>query len=178
MSFRPASFEEALAKQRARPARQRTPMKRHGGGGAYLRRQKMRARKFSKEPSVDGDPGKRVKDDLDQLVRDILALRDDRCFTCGAGRDTVALEVGHLFRRGHEPIRWDLRNVAAQDNRCNLLHNEHPEIYIEKFLQRFGESAYNELRQLSFSARKLSYTELLEIRDGLRKELATMKEKR
>ncbi len=122
----------------------------------------------------EGDAGKEIKAEMDQLVRDIIALRDGYCFTCDATGGV--LHVGHLFRRGLEATRWNLLNNHAQCDPCNGVHEYEPEIYIGCFVQRYGAEAYAELRALSRKSQKISYTELLNLRDGLRNELAKLKE--
>lgn len=134
-----------------------------------IKRTRMKVRRPSKVASIDGDSARDIKDECDQLVREILTLRDTLCISCGTGGQ---LEVGHLHRRGHEPVRWNLQNCNGQHSTCNQSHNENQDAYIEGFVQKYGEAAYHELRALSRSARKLSYVELLETRDGLRAELA------
>ncbi len=153
MSFRAKSYAEAKASHK--------PMKRG----------RIKPR-FSRKRSVDGDSGREVRDDCDQIVRDILALRDSKCVTCP---ETEGLEVGHLFKRGKFRVRWDLLNVARQCPPCNKRHNAQPEHYIEAFLMKHGEEAYNELRQESHRG-PLNYSQLCDIRDGLRSELTKMKE--
>lgn len=138
-------------------------------------RRGIRNRRPSKRQTVDGDSGRAIKNEMDQLVRDILALRDDQCFTCGIHRDQWPLEVGHMIHRVNERVRWNLQNCNAQCRECNGEHNNDAEIYIGCFVQRYGAEAYAELRALSQKNHKPGYTELLAIRDGLRRELARLK---
>lgn len=143
----------------------RSPMNR----GKGIQRTRFKVRKFNKRPTQDGASLKDVRDECDALVRTIVALRDEQCVTCP---QREGLQVGHLFKRRKELIRWHLLNVAGQCPNCNARHNERPEIYIERFVMRHGEEKYMELRALSQSNRKLTYTDLLSIRDGLRQEAA------
>jgi len=165
MSFH-KTYEQALAKRQASDARKRSHPRKQ------MKRTKMVVRRLSKKATVDGSSSKAVKDELDQLVRDIIALRDHKCVTCWAHSN---LHVGHLFRRGLEPVRWCLLNNSASCDPCNELHETEPEHYVGAFIQKHGEEAYNELRTQSRSKHKFTYIELLEIRDGLRFELARMK---
>lgn len=151
------SFKTIYAEARAA----HRPMKRH--------RIKKR---YNNKPSVDGDTGRRVREDSDQIVREIIALRDKRCVTCP---ETEGLQVGHLFRRGNFRTRWDLRNCAGQCETCNKRHNDESEHYIEAFLMKHGEQAYNELRQESRRSGPLNYSQLCDIRDDLRAELGRLK---
>lgn len=145
----------------------RTEFKNRGKG--IQRKGKIKPRKFNKQPTTDGASLKDVRDECDALVRTIIALRDKQCVTC---YEREGLHVGHLFRRGKEMVRWHLLNVAGQCDPCNSRHNEHPEIYIERFVMTHGEAKYMALRELSQSSRKLSYIDLLDIRNGLRREAA------
>ncbi len=129
--------------------------------------------RFNKKPSVDGDHKRAIGDDCDQLVREILELRDDRCVTCPA---TEGLQVGHFFKRGKHRVRWDLLNVHRQCPPCNKRHNEEPEHYLEAFLMKHGEQAYAELRKRN-NGPPWSYMQMLSIRDGLRNEFTKLKGK-
>jgi hypothetical protein len=137
----------------------------------HRRRRPLRPRRYNTNPTVDGDSLRAVKDECDTLVRSVIALRDEQCVTCPAREE---LHVGHLFRRGHEHVRYDLRNVSAQCDPCNSRHNEHPEFYIERFVMTHGEQAYADLRAEAHKRGKLSYVEMLAIRDELRQTLVEM----
>lgn len=138
-------------------------------GKSVLKRGRMKVRRYSKEPTVDGATLRNVRDECDALVRVIIALRDEQCVTCPQRED---LEVGHLFKRGKEHVRWNLFNVAGQCPSCNFLHNDHPQFYIARFVVKHGEAKYAELWELSRDQRKLTYVEMLAIRDELRREAA------
>lgn len=128
----------------------------------------LRARVPRKAKTVDGDSARMIKDEMDELVRKIIKLRDWKCVTCPI---TGNLQVGHLFRRGLESVRWNLLNCNAQCPLCNSEHETEPQYYIRVFIQRHGEKAYLALYDQSRSKHKFTYIELLEIRDGLRAEL-------
>lgn len=165
-------------KARQQRSRQHAADQRHArtvatGKSFHGKRRGIRHRRPSKKYSVDGDSSRVIKDEMDQLVRDVIALRDDQCFTCPA---TEGLEVGHLFRRGIEITRWSLANNCAQCNPCNSRHEYEPEHYIGAYVQRYGEQAYNELRTISQGNHKFGYTELLDLRDSLRSELEKLKD--
>lgn len=143
----------------------KTPMNR---GKGIQRKGKIKPRKYGKEPTVDGAPLRDLKDELDRLIRTIIALRDERCFTCPTRE---GLQVGHLFRRGIERTRWNLLNNNAQCPSCNSIHETNPEIYVGCFVQRFGEDAYTNLREESQRRGRLTYVELLSLRDSLRRQV-------
>lgn len=131
----------------------------------------LKPRVHKKARTADGARARDVKDECDQLVRDVIRLRDWKCATCPL---TQNLHVGHLFRRGLEPVRWDLLNCAAQCDLCNGEHETEPEYYVRAFILRYREDAYNDLKTRSQSKHKFTYIELAEIRDGLRRELASL----
>lgn len=132
----------------------------------------LHVRRASKRATVDGDSERDIRDDCDQIVRDILKLRDSVCITCP---EVDGLQVGHLFKRGKHRVRWNLLNCHGQCSSCNKRHNDEPEHYIEAFLQKHGEAAYSALRTESRSGAILTYVELLGIRDGLRAELGQLR---
>lgn len=145
----------------------RTPLKRNGS---------FKPRKISRRRTVAGDSSKAIKDECDQLVRDIIKLRDDRCFTCPRGRwGAVAIEVGHMYRRGIEVLRWNLLNCNGQCSLCNAAHETDPGPYHVAFIRKYGVDAYGQMETLSLSRHKHTYENLLFIRDGLRDELVQLK---
>jgi len=148
--------EDALSRH-ASKLKQRTP----------LRKVFRRARH-----TQDGDSARDIKLENDQLIREIVAIRDRRCFTCP---ETEDLEVGHLFRRGIESLRWSLENNAAQCSLCNFRHEFSPHHYENEFKRYFGIRAFKNLEKRSRQKGKLTYIELSEIRDHLRVVLETLK---
>jgi hypothetical protein len=120
----------------------------------------------------DGDSARDIKLECDQLIRDIIALRDKKCFTCS---EIDNLEVGHLFRRGIEAVRWSLENNAAQCSLCNFRHEFAPHYYENEFKRHYGLRAWKDLEQRSRQKGKLTYIELSDIRDRLRVVLEGLK---
>ena len=162
--FRPRAYSEGVERALSRHTsklKQRTPLRKG------FRRAKH---------TEDGDSAKDIKLENDQLIREIIALRDKKCFTCPA---TTGLQVGHLFRRGIESLRWSLENNHAQCEFCNSRHEYEPHHYENEFKQQYGRRAWNDLERRSRQKGKLSYIELSEIRDHLRAVLeAAQKRKR
>jgi NinG protein len=148
--------EDALSRHSSK-LKQRTP----------LRKVFRRARH-----TQDGDSAREIKLECDQLIREIIAIRDKKCFTCPA---TEGLEVGHLFRRGIESLRWSLENNHAQCSLCNFRHEFSPHHYENEFKRHFGVRAWKNLEKRSRQKGKLTYIELSEIRDHLRVVLDTLK---
>jgi len=168
----PKTFAEALEKRLAQPQKPRKrgyEWKRPRKALDFKGRKRLTSRRPNKGKTVDGDSPRAIKDECDQLVRDIIALRDCSCVTCNRG-DRV-LHVGHLFRRGLESVRWNLLNCNAQCDPCNVIHETEPLHYQMWFRFVYGNVAYDVLEIASRSKHKFKYIELGEIRDGLRAEL-------
>jgi hypothetical protein len=104
-----------------------------------------------------------LEDELDALVREILPYLETHCFTCSK---THGLQVGHLFERRWRHGRWDTTvdgNNHRQCTQCNAQHEFESEIYINKYIDRFGPEAYHDLEIRVKSNQKLTYTELTEL---------------
>lgn len=138
-----------------------------------MKRGKIKPRKFHKGPTADGDSLKDVRDECDKLTRTIVLLREKECFITGCRRRD--LQCGHLFERRHQATRYDVQpdgNNHAQCSYHNLLHEENPWLYRKVFISRYGSEAYGTLAARKDLPIKRTYIELLEIRDGLRREAA------
>jgi NinG protein len=122
----------------------------------------------------DGDSARDIKLENDQLIRDIIKLRDRKCFTCPA---TEGLEVGHLFRRGIESLRWSLENNHATCSLCNFRHEFAPHHYENAFKVAYGVRAWKNLEKRSRQKGKLTYIQISEIRDHLRVVLETLRDR-
>jgi hypothetical protein len=78
---------------------------------------------------------------LDGLFSLYIRQRDGYCFTCG---NTDSPTCGHLFTRTAYSTRWDKRYAFQQCWPCNYRHEFKPEIFTEKFIDRFGLEAYKQ----------------------------------
>jgi len=76
---------------------------------SYIKRSGFKKRRVKTERQV-------LIDELDQLVRDILALRDKVCQMSGA---TKGLNVCHFISRAVLACRWDLDNVILATSGIN-----------------------------------------------------------
>jgi len=162
MSFK-KSYAEAKAAHR--------PMKR-----SQMNRGKRIKPRFNKKPSVDGDSEREIRDDCDELVRQILKLRDSKCviFDCVA---TEGLQVGHYIKREVLSLRWDLRNCNGQCSFHNKAHNENSKSYRDSMFLKYGIGVTFQIELMAKENPRLEYVDLLAIRVGLRNELARLKEK-
>lgn len=119
---------------------------------------------------------KRLIKRLDDLTREIVLVRDQRCVTCGKIEN---LQCGHLITRAKYGVRWDLKNCNVQCQGCNFRHEYNPEIYTRWFLNKYGLEEYQSLCQRSENG-KYSIDDLEEILFQLtevQKDLEEMKVK-
>lgn len=138
------------------------------------RGRKLKARVPSNVKTVAGASERAIRDENDELVRKILRLRDHSCMTADCFR-TSGLHVSHFIKRGVLALRWDLRNCNRQCDPCNALHNSNPAPYRHAMLMWYGEARVKQLERIGKDNPRLEYTDLLEIRDGLRRELEARK---
>ena len=112
-------------------------------------------------------------DIADDLVREIIFLRDTECITCGVTRATTTLQVGHLISRGVHSVRWDLKNCNGQCPGCNQKHENYPEYYFSAFVQKYGAAALEDLQMRAHQ--QLAKYNIDEIISDLRRELYRLK---
>lgn len=118
-----------------------------------------------------------LEDELDAIVRLILPLMESNCFTCGT---TKRLQVSHLFECRHRHTRWDTSPQGNNHLMCeqeNNNHENHPEVYTNKFLKRFGERAYADVAERANSNQKITYSELLDLLEEKEQQLLRLKGK-
>ncbi len=90
---------------------------------------------------------------LDELVKEIIFLRDKDCVTCPIWYDIKLLshhgsnvmQPGHFIKRGCKTVRWDLRNVYKQCKTCNYLHNHYPEALANYVLSVLDIAGFEDL---------------------------------
>ena len=76
-------------------------------------------------------------DQLDQIVRDILKLRDKVCQYSGK---TNNLQVSHYISRSNIHLRHNLDNVVLLNGGIHLfLFHKRPHLYREWLIRRIGE---------------------------------------
>lgn len=121
--------------------------------------------------------GRAVKQECDQLVREILTLRDESCVNFGCGR-TEGLHVGHYITRKVLALRWNLQNCNLQCDFHNEAHNTDPKPYHDAMFLLYGVGVTWRIEGIAQDNPRLTHTELLEIRDGLKEELARLQRQR
>lgn len=67
------------------------------------------------------------------------------CWTCDAVLMLALLQTGHMFSRKFMQIRWDLRNAHLQCNDCNVIKGGNYKVYRAKFIEVYGQEAYDQL---------------------------------
>ena len=143
----------------------------------YKRTNYQQKEAFSKKPPR-AMSHRYVVEELDAIVRLILQKLESCCFTCGTAKH---LQVSHLFERRHLHTRFDTLPSGGNNRlmcaRCNQNHEAHPNIYRNKFIQVFGESAYDDLVFRSRSKQKLTYSDLLELLQEKEEQLKKLKGK-
>jgi hypothetical protein len=88
-----------------------------------------------------------------------------RCFTCGriGSEGDGVMQCGHLITRAKEVVRFDELNAHCQCDPCNERHEHHPEVYIFKFMQRYGRDVYADLVKRSWGKKKITNSDIREI---------------
>lgn len=88
-----------------------------------------------------------TKECLDDLVREVLKLRDKKCRVCGS---TKYLQVAHFITRSNYAVRWDLDNVFRLCSGCHMMRrnswHKDPASCAEWVRKELGEERYNALR--------------------------------
>jgi hypothetical protein len=104
---------------------------------------------------------------LDDVTKLIVKTRDGwQCVQCGS-RSLIGW--GHVIPRGNYSVRWDLDNLNAQCNSCNLQHNHFPNLYIGWYIKRFGLERWNRLNEKAIHRRMSKDWTVIELRDLLEK---------
>lgn len=117
------------------------------------------------------DSEKAIRDECDDLVRQILRGREERfCIVCGVPGENTDLHPGHYITRKVLALRWDLRNVWPQCDFDNQAHNTNPSWYRSMLIMEIGEAEVKELERIGKENPHLFYADFLAIRDGLRVE--------
>ena len=99
---------------------------------------------------------RRLKLKVIEIFNRFIVLRDQKiCFTCGklchsAGESAFyqypkndVATCGHLITSGKDSLRFSELNCHCQCWSCNQVHEFHPQIYQQKFLDRYGKKEYD-----------------------------------
>ena len=107
---------------------------------------------------------KKIEKRLDDIVRKILRLKYNSCYTCGSNHN---LQVGHLFKRRHRGTRWELLVLRLQCEKCNCYNNGEDELYEEKLKKEIGVKQFDEMKFKSNQNTKYFKCDLLDIEKEL-----------
>lgn len=97
---------------------------------------------------------KKLKTQLQALMRKIVILRDKECVTCPIWREILPngwnsnsdiLQAGHYYARGAKSIKYDLRNVHLQCRTCNSKHRFQQEAFTIYILRKLGKEGLEQL---------------------------------
>lgn len=111
---------------------------------------------------------------LDDVVRQIIRLRDTHCCSCGK-RLEDNLQVSHYIGRRHYSLRWDLRNVAGSCPGCNLLHNHNTLPYTTFMIREYGEEILKEFSEIMKLHTKFSTSQLEELLHKIEEQIKELK---
>lgn len=108
------------------------------------------------------NPRKKLVKDLDDIIRKIIRLRDNKCCSCGRQLEDN-MQVSHYIGRRHYSLRWDLRNCHGSCPGCNLLHNHNTLPYTMFMVRTYKEGILEELERIMMNHTKFSTTQLEEL---------------
>lgn len=114
---------------------------------------------------------------LDKYFSIYIRTRDKNiCFTCDKTLDNM--QCGHLITRAKYSVRWNEKNACCQCAGCNLKHEYYPEIFTQKYINKFGIDQYNELVQKSNELSDYSNTELELMIEFFKKKIKELEDKK
>jgi hypothetical protein len=85
------------------------------------------------------------------------------CCTCGKVLPWKEMQCGHWIKRGHQSVRFDERNAAAQDAGCNLYRSGAMDEFAGYILDRWGPEAITDLLLLKGQVKRWSMAELRDL---------------
>lgn len=137
---------------------------------SYLKSNQISTTKKKKKPANER---KKLIAKLDDLVRQVIRLRDTHCSCCKKklGED---IQVSHFVTRRIHAVRWNLKNVSGSCPGCNLRHNFNPVPYARYMIDTYGKEVLDELFVTKNTVKKLSMSDLRDIEEGLNETLHKM----
>ena len=168
------------SKTRTRPYKElesrSKPRQGDSASGRLKASQGLKAGKRATSETQDGASERAIRDECDDIVRQIIEIRDRKCFTCDVPRAHYKnIFPGHYVTRKVLALRWSTVNVHAQCNVCNEEHNTNRGRYQARIIRHYDKDALDLLDRIGKENPLIDYVQLLEIRDGLRAELAARK---
>jgi hypothetical protein len=109
-----------------------------------------------------------IESKLDDLISEIVRLRDIKCITCEHPLNFKTAEAGHYMKRSNRGTRWNVWNVNAQCHECNV--KDDTSLYREKMILKYGEYITEHIERVartenhySIEDLKIMYRELRDI---------------
>lgn len=68
-----------------------------------------------------------------------------KCCTCGTPHHYTKIQCGHFYSRKYYCIRWDERNTAPQDAKCNIFNQGEQFKFGEYLKKKYGEQVIDYL---------------------------------
>ena len=91
---------------------------------------------------------------------------DLRCYTCDKVDEWKYMQTGHLLDGRYNSILFDEDCVKPQCYGCNCGRSGNKEVYIPKFIDRYGREFYESLRRKKNTTVKYSKKDYEEMRDN------------
>jgi hypothetical protein len=143
-----------------------------------VKAQKLRSARLARQRKNRVPPKpKTLTQELDQLVRQIVLIRDGfKCQRCGAGVRPgrgKGLEVAHLMPKGaHPALRHELLNVTLLCHRCHFeFWHKSPILAFNWLVEMRGQNFVDNLRYL---AQSRSHVDREAVRVYLQAQLAQL----
>jgi hypothetical protein len=115
------------------------------------------------------------KKKANKAFSDYIRARDKwTCYTCGRSVTPQTGDAGHLISRYWAATLYDETNVHCQCKKCNMLHEVDSEPYRRRFIEDYGQAAYDMLYSKSKETVKRTAQDYIEIRKMYERLLATM----
>lgn len=144
----------------------------------------QQVKKTKKRRKSASSERKRLIKHLDELIREIVFTKEDRCFVTGvrAGRfhpidNPNGLQLSHFVTRTVFPLRWDLDNCHLTTASVNYTHENNQLPYTLAMLRVYGEQGLKTLQdkhdQYRQRCKTMTTVELRELYEKLKKLLPT-----
>jgi hypothetical protein len=109
----------------------------------------------------------------DDLWSDCVVARDKVCRYTG---DDTYLSAHHIRNRAHWATRWLLGNgLTLSWRKVHFLQKANPERFQDMIIEIIGQEYYDEMKKKSLIVVDYTITDLLEIKEYLKKQLIIIK---
>jgi len=100
-----------------------------------------------------------------EALHDYVIRRDGACVTCGSTKD---LQAGHFIQGRRHSALFNLRNVHAQCEQCNMYHGGELIAYTRFMQKTYGDGVIDELIHENAKTVTLYISDLREIWEQLK----------